>query len=166
MPSFSEVELLNSWPKIDLVWIIAFLYPKSILLNYWQLTRMHLMSTRARSSSKLQSVHSRVLEVQFSSDQDHSTWNSNLNAVYVFKFLYRHFSRFVVTQNALEAKALTKILAEILRLVLGPYLHGVNASLWPLDDLLVRLKHFHSSENRICLWYFFLFFILFVNCSE
>jgi len=91
MPSFSEVELLNSWPKIDLVWIIDFLYPKSILLNYWQLTRMHLMSTRARSSSKLQSVHSRVLEVQFSSDQDHSTWNSNLYAVYVFKFLYRNF---------------------------------------------------------------------------
>ena len=60
-------------------------------MTYCQLTDMHLMSTRARPSSKLQNVRSRVLDVRFWSDQDHSTWISNLNTVYVLKILYGHF---------------------------------------------------------------------------
>ena len=58
-------------------------------MTYCQLTDMHLMSTRARPSSKLQNVRSRVLDVR--SDQDHSAWISNLNTFYVLKILYSHF---------------------------------------------------------------------------
>ena len=60
-------------------------------MTYCQLTDMHLMSTRARPSSKLQNVRSRVLDVRFWSDQDHSTWILNLNTFYVSKVLYGHF---------------------------------------------------------------------------
>ena len=65
MLSFSDVELLKSWPKTNFEYIIDFLHPKSIPMNYWRLTCMHRMSARARSISKLQNLQSRVLDVKF-----------------------------------------------------------------------------------------------------
>ena len=166
MPSFSDVELLNSWPKIDLVWIIDFLYPKSILLNYWQLTRMHLMSTRARSSSKLQSVHSRVLDVQFSSDQDHSTWNSILNTVYVLKFLYRHFfsvhgnTKCSRSEGIDQDSGRNSTVSPWTVLTLSQCLS--LASRWPSGSIKTFSFFIEPDFSLI----FFLFFKLFVNCSE
>ena len=50
--------------------------------NYFQMKKFRIY---------FKSVHSRVLDVRFWLDHDHSTWNSNLYTVYVLKFLYRHF---------------------------------------------------------------------------